>query len=78
MILFQDCPEEGVLYLTRGLVNMLQQCVDITGIAPLTRLYLDVIYMLSVSARTEYPYHVRTGNNTVLKGEATLHNFQFA
>ncbi|CAH1397922.1 unnamed protein product [Nezara viridula] len=69
LIIVPDCFEQGMLYLTRGLVNMLQQCVEITGIAAITRLYLDVIRMLSVAARPEYPYHVRkVDSNDILYG----------
>jgi hypothetical protein len=52
-----------VLYLTRGLLNVLQQY----GWEPTSNarcvVYLNVLDMLSAAAQQTYPYHIEKGNS---------------
>jgi len=60
---FQDNPEQGVLYLTRGLLNVLQHYTWETFSSSRAQVYLSVLDMLSTAAQETYPYHIDKGNS---------------
>jgi hypothetical protein len=62
LMCFQDSPEQGVLYLTRGLLNVLQNFAWEPGSNARPVVYLHVLDMLSAAAQETYPYHIEKGN----------------
>lgn len=58
LLVVPDNPEKGVLYLTRGLLNILQQYKWEPNSVSRTILHLHVLDMLTASAQDCYPYHV--------------------
>ncbi|KAK9513013.1 hypothetical protein O3M35_001303 [Rhynocoris fuscipes] len=69
LIVFPDCAEQGVLYLTRGVINVLNEYSTEYNLHTITRLYLCVLDMLSTVAQPDYPYHVKkVDSNDVLYG----------
>uniref|UniRef100_A0A1B6GS92 VPS35 endosomal protein-sorting factor-like n=1 Tax=Cuerna arida TaxID=1464854 RepID=A0A1B6GS92_9HEMI len=69
LLIVPDSPEQGVLYLTRGLLNVLQHYTWDTSSCARARVYLRALDMLSVAAQVCYPYHVRkVDSNDVLYG----------
>lgn len=57
----KDCPEQGVLYLTRGLINVLNEYTNDKNVHTITKLYLNVLDMLCTVSQPEYPYHIKKG-----------------
>jgi hypothetical protein len=55
-----------VLYLTRGLLNVLQQYTWEPTSNARCVVYLHVLDMLSAAAQEVYPYHVEKGNSLSL------------
>jgi hypothetical protein len=51
-----------VLYLTRGLLNVLQQYAWEPTSNARCVVYLHVLDMLSTAAQETYPYHIEKGN----------------
>ncbi|KAL1140217.1 hypothetical protein AAG570_000149 [Ranatra chinensis] len=69
LIVVPDCPDQGVLYLTRGLVNVLQHYTEDNNSTIKSELYLNVIDMLATVSLSEYPYHIKkVDSNDVLYG----------
>lgn len=58
---FQDSPEQGVLYLTRGLLNVIQTYPWDPQSCARATVYLHVLDMLSTAAQEVYPYHIDMG-----------------
>lgn len=52
-----------MLYLTRGLLNVLQQYAWEPTSNARCVLYLHVLDMLSAAAQETYPYHIEKGNS---------------
>jgi hypothetical protein len=50
-----------VLYLTRGLLNVLQHYTWDTSSVARAQVYLRALDMLAASAQEVYPYHVKKG-----------------
>nr|CAD7416064.1 unnamed protein product [Timema poppensis] len=61
LLVVPDSPEQGVLYLTRGLLNVLQHYTwePTSNAKPVV--YLHVLDMLSTAAQETYPYHIEKG-----------------
>ncbi|XP_073982583.1 VPS35 endosomal protein-sorting factor-like isoform X2 [Rhodnius prolixus] len=69
LIVFPDCPEQGVLYLTRGLINVLNEYTNDKNVHTITKLYLNVLDMLCTVSQPEYPYHIKkVDSNDILYG----------
>jgi hypothetical protein len=56
----QDPPEQGVLYLTRGLLNCIQH-YEWENPSSKMSLYLQVLSMLAAATQESYPYHINKG-----------------
>ena len=70
----QDSPEAGVLYLLRGLLNVLQDYTwdansDARAIA-----YTRVLAALSAFSQEDYPYHVDQGDRVSAFCRKGFHN----
>lgn len=57
LLIVPDSPEHGVLYLLRGLLNVIQRYFDEYSSVKCS-LYLRVLDLLSVTTHDSYPYHV--------------------
>jgi hypothetical protein len=55
---FQDSPDQGVLYLIRGLLNILQNYTWDMHNDTKIRLYMHVLSLLSAMSQESYAYHV--------------------
>ncbi|XP_063972695.1 VPS35 endosomal protein-sorting factor-like isoform X1 [Diachasmimorpha longicaudata] len=68
LLVVPDSPEHGVLYLMRGLLNVVQRCFEEhSGMKQLV--YLRVLDVLSAVTRENYPYHVdKVDSNDKLYG----------
>lgn len=60
-LIFQDSPEQGVLYLTRGLLNVIQNYTWDNQSNARSTVYLYVLDMLSAASQESYPYHIDMG-----------------
>lgn len=69
LIVIPDNTNQGIMYLTRALVNTLNHSSKEQNAAVVTSLFLNVLDMLSTCARPTYPYHVkRVDSNDVFYG----------
>ncbi|XP_021918699.1 UPF0505 protein C16orf62 homolog isoform X2 [Zootermopsis nevadensis] len=69
LLVVPDSPEQGVLYLTRGLLNVLQHYTWEPNSNARPVVYLHVLDMLSVAAQETYPYHIdKVDSNDMLYG----------
>ncbi|KAF6206084.1 hypothetical protein GE061_017309 [Apolygus lucorum] len=69
LLVLPDCPEEGILYVTRILVNVLQKYSDDNNLGLITGLYLHALDLLAAYAQPDYAYHVKgVDSNDVLYG----------
>ncbi|KAE8740858.1 hypothetical protein FOCC_FOCC013650 [Frankliniella occidentalis] len=69
LLIVPDSPEQGVLYLTRGLLNVIQNYSWDPQSAGRATVYLYVLDMLSTAAQESYPYHIdMVDSNDVLYG----------
>nr|CAD7444955.1 unnamed protein product [Timema bartmani] len=69
LLVVPDSPEQGVLYLTRGLLNVLQHYTwePTSNAKPVV--YLHVLDLLSTVAQETYPYHIeKVDSNDSLYG----------
>lgn len=65
----QDNPEQGVLYLTRGLVNVVQNYNWESNSNGKAIVYLHVLDLLHAVAQESYPYHIeKVDSNDTLYG----------
>ncbi|XP_064636614.1 VPS35 endosomal protein-sorting factor-like [Lineus longissimus] len=58
LLVVQDSPDQGVLYLIRGLLNILQNYTWDMNNDTKIRLYMDVLNLLSAMSQESYAYHV--------------------
>lgn len=56
--IIQDSPEQGVLYLTRSLLDVIKVYPFDVNNTSLAIILLHVLDMLTVSAQDVYPYHI--------------------
>lgn len=69
LLIVPDSPEQGVLYLTRGLLNVIQNYSWDHQSNARTTVYLHVLDMLSAASQESYPYHIdMVDSNDVLYG----------
>ncbi|PSN36151.1 UPF0505 protein [Blattella germanica] len=69
LLVVPDSPEQGVLYLTRGLLNVLQHYAWEPNSDSRAIIYLHVLDMLSTAAQETYPYHIeKVDSNDTLYG----------
>ncbi|XP_054284650.1 VPS35 endosomal protein-sorting factor-like [Macrosteles quadrilineatus] len=69
LLVVPDSPEQGVLYLIRGLLNVLQHYTWDNSSCARAQVYLRALDMLSIAAQETYPYHVKkVDSNDVLYG----------
>ncbi|RZF44922.1 hypothetical protein LSTR_LSTR013788 [Laodelphax striatellus] len=69
LLIVPDSPQLGVLYLLRGLLNVLKHYTWDQNSSARIRIYLYVIDMLSTAAQETYPYSIRkVDSNDVLYG----------
>lgn len=61
VVFLQDSPEQGVLYLTRGLINVLQNYTWEQNSNSRAVIYLHALDMLSAAAQETYLYHIEKG-----------------
>lgn len=61
LFLFKDNPDAGVLYLLRGLLNVLQNYVWENNSDGKVVIFTRVLAMLSASSQESYVYHVDKG-----------------
>ena len=61
----QDSPEAGVLYLLRGLLNVLQDYTWDTNSDARVIAYTRVLAALSAYSQEDYPYHVDLGEGVL-------------
>lgn len=61
---FQDNPEAGVLYLMRGLLNVLQNYQWEASSDAKVIIYSRCLAMLSAMCQDQLPYHVDKGKET--------------
>lgn len=57
-MIFQDNPEQGVLYLLRGLLNVINEWSWDPNSDCRAHVYMNVLVMLSASCQESYIYHV--------------------
>ncbi|XP_014223082.1 UPF0505 protein C16orf62 homolog [Trichogramma pretiosum] len=68
LLVIPDNPDNGVLYLIRGLLNVVQRYFDDNSTYK-SHLYLKVLDLLSISTRDVYPYHInKVDSNDKLYG----------
>uniref|UniRef100_A0A0C9RKT3 CP062_0 protein n=1 Tax=Fopius arisanus TaxID=64838 RepID=A0A0C9RKT3_9HYME len=68
LLVVPDSPEHGVLYLMRGLLNVVQRCFDEHSSLKY-QVYLRVLDLLATVTRENYPYHVdKVDSNDKLYG----------
>ena len=59
--ILQDNPDYGVLYLVRGLLNVIQDYVwDVDTDAKAT-VFLNVLCLLSACSQEQFIYHIKNG-----------------
>lgn len=58
----QDHPEQGVLFLVRGLLNVIQDYTWEDNSDDKVRIYTNVLHLLSAMTQEVYIYHVDKGN----------------
>ncbi|XP_046994763.1 VPS35 endosomal protein-sorting factor-like isoform X1 [Schistocerca americana] len=69
LLVVPDNPEQGVLYLARGLMNVLQHYTWEANSSARCTVYLHVLDMLSAAAQECYPYHIeKVVSNDTLYG----------
>lgn len=69
LLVVPDSPEQGVLYLTRGLLNVIQQYAWEPTSNARCVVYLHVLDMLSAAAQETYLYHIeKVDSNDTLYG----------
>ncbi|KAK6625056.1 hypothetical protein RUM43_005347 [Polyplax serrata] len=69
LVVVPDNPEQGVLYLTRGLVNVVQNYNWETNSNGKATVYLHVLDLLHTVAQESYPYHIeKVDSNDTLYG----------
>ncbi|KAJ1532194.1 hypothetical protein ONE63_000815 [Megalurothrips usitatus] len=69
LLIVPDSPEQGVLYLTRGLLNVIQTYSWDQQSTGRSTVYLHVLDMLAAAAQETYPYHIdMVDSNDVLYG----------
>jgi len=69
LLVVPDSPEQGVLYLTRGLLKVLQLYTWDTSSCARAQVYLRALDMLAAAAQETYPYQVKkVDSNDVLYG----------
>ena len=59
---FQDSPEQGVLYLLKGLVNVLQNYTWESHLDNKAIVYMNIIILMSAGSQESFLYHVKKGN----------------
>ncbi|XP_065352764.1 VPS35 endosomal protein-sorting factor-like [Cloeon dipterum] len=68
LLIVPDPPEQGVLFLTRGLLNCIKNRQWDAAFSK-TNLYLQVLCLLAASAQESYPYHIeKVDSNDALYG----------
>lgn len=69
LLIVPDNPENGVLYLTRGLLNILKNYAWDQHSTARSVLYISVLDVLSMAGQDNYPYHVdKVDSNDALYG----------
>ncbi|XP_075221178.1 VPS35 endosomal protein-sorting factor-like isoform X2 [Lycorma delicatula] len=69
LLIVPDNPQQGVLYLTRGLLNVLQHYTWEPNSSARAKVYLYVLDMLTSAAQETYPYHIKkVDSNDVFYG----------
>jgi hypothetical protein len=80
-LLFQDSPEQGVLYLLRLLLEVVKEFPFDTSNGSLCVIYFHILDMLSIAAQETYPYHIPNGKFVREKNRCflftTLSSIQF-
>ncbi|XP_059483632.1 VPS35 endosomal protein-sorting factor-like [Neocloeon triangulifer] len=68
LLIVPDPPEQGVLYITRGLLNCIQH-YEWENPASKMNLYLQVLSLLAAATQESYPYHIeKVASNDALYG----------
>ncbi|KAJ8038159.1 UPF0505 protein C16orf62-like [Holothuria leucospilota] len=69
LLVVPDNPEQGVLYLLRGLLNVLQDYVWDSNTDAKARIYISVLAVFSAMSQEVYPYHIyKVDSNDSLYG----------
>ncbi|BES95118.1 Esophageal cancer associated protein [Nesidiocoris tenuis] len=69
LLVLPDCPEQGILYVTRILINVIQKYSDDSNLSFITGLYLHAIDLLAFAAQPDYIYRIKgVDSNDVLYG----------
>ncbi|XP_072337992.1 LOW QUALITY PROTEIN: VPS35 endosomal protein-sorting factor-like [Scyliorhinus torazame] len=58
LLIVPDPPEQGVLYLVRGLLNVIQDYIWEDHTDSKVRIYINVLHLLAAASQERYPYHV--------------------
>ncbi|XP_078097064.1 VPS35 endosomal protein-sorting factor-like isoform X2 [Mustelus asterias] len=58
LLVVPDHPEQGVLYLVRGLLNVIQDYIWEDHTDTKVRIYINVLHLLAASSQETYLYHV--------------------
>ncbi|XP_067859293.1 VPS35 endosomal protein-sorting factor-like isoform X2 [Heptranchias perlo] len=58
LLIVPDHPEQGVLYLVRGLLNVIQDYIWEDHTDPKVRIYINVLHLLAAASQETYLYHV--------------------
>ena len=64
MCVLQDHPEQGVLYLVRGLLNMVQDYTWEENSNAKVKVYLSAIPLLAAMSQESYLYTIPKGTHT--------------
>ena len=62
--LLQDSPDQGVLYLLKGLVNVLQNYTWESHLDNKALVYMNIIVMMSAGSQESFIYHVKKGTHS--------------
>lgn len=69
LLIVPDSPDQGVMYLTRGLLNVIQHYSWEMNSISRAKVYFSVLDMLVTATQESYPYHVKkVDSNDVLYG----------
>ncbi|XP_059835392.1 VPS35 endosomal protein-sorting factor-like isoform X1 [Hypanus sabinus] len=69
LLIVPDHPEQGVLYLVRGLLNVIQDYVWEDHTDTKVRIYINVLHLLAAASQETYIYHVdKVDSNDSLYG----------
>ena len=61
VVILQDNPDQGVLYLVRGLLNVIQDYTWDSNSDAKARVYITVLCLLSAASQDYYIYHIDQG-----------------